>query len=276
MLRIDSHQHFWRYHPEAYGWINDTMSALQRDFLPDDLKPALDAQGMDGCIAVQARQTTEETDWLLKLAAGAEWIRGVVGWVPLASPQAAALIGKYADTAKLKGFRHVVQAEPPGFLLESAFHRGVNLLAQTGLTYDLLISAAQLLEASQFADMHPMQRIVLDHVAKPHIRDGALEPWRTHIRELARRQHVYCKLSGLVTEADWQHWSLDTLRPYLDVALETFGPDRLMAGSDWPVCTVAASYSTWWSTLETWAADLSSAERSNIFGSVAARVYQLE
>lgn len=276
MPRIDSHQHFWRYTPDEYEWIDGTMVALRRDFLPQDLEPQLSHQGIDGCVAVQARQTIEETDWLLTLAEQFPFIQGVVGWAPLSSPEIANLLADYAGRHALKGLRHVVQSEPPGFLLGETFNAGIDLLGETGLTYDLLIGAHQLAESLSFVDRHPSQIIILDHLAKPPVRDRVLSPWSIQIRELAQRPHVYCKLSGLVTEADWQSWSAEGLRPYLDVALEAFGPDRLMAGSDWPVCTLASSYGRWWSTLEQWAEVLTTEERNAIFGRVAARAYQLQ
>lgn len=243
-MRIDSHQHFWRYNPDEYGWIDDSMQNLRRDFLPANLGPELKSTGFDGSIAVQARQTLEETRWLLDLAAHAPFILGVIGWVDLQSENVHAQLQELAKNPKLLGVRHVVQAEPDDrFLLRPEFLRGVALLEDFNLTYDILIYPKHLPVAAEFASHFPRQRFVLDHLAKPFIKRGEIEPWRKDFRRLAAIPNVYCKLSGMVTEADWQAWKPDHLRPYLEAAFECFGHDRLMIGSDWPVCTVAATYS---------------------------------
>ena len=243
-MRIDAHQHFWLYNPEEYGWIDDSMSSLRRDFLPADLKPELDAAGFDACIAVQARQTLEETRWLLQLAKDAPFIAGVIGWVDLRADNVREQLAELANDTKLLGVRHVVQGEPDDrFLLRPDFLRGIAALEEFNLTYDILIFPRHLPVAIEFVQRFPRQRFVLDHLAKPFIRAQTLEPWAAHIRELARFPNVFCKLSGMVTEADWQSWKPDHFRPYLETTLDAFGPDRLMIGSDWPVCRVAASYS---------------------------------
>jgi L-fuconolactonase len=272
--RIDTHHHLWSYSPEEYGWIDETMTALQRDFLPADLMREMRAAGVDGTIAVQARQTLEETRWLLKLAEQNDAISGVVGWAPIASEEFAASLEEFSGQPKLKGLRHVVQAEPDDhYLLRKDFNRGIRSLLGTGLVYDILIYERHLPQAIEFVDRHPNQVFVLDHIAKPQIREGALEPWATRMRELATRENVWCKLSGVVTEADWKGWTFEGIRPYLDVVAEAFGPQRLMAGSDWPVCLVACGYAQWFELLEEYFASFSAQEREAVFGGSAARVY---
>jgi len=274
-MTIDAHHHLWRYTPEEYGWIDNSMAALRRDFLPADLEQVLAAAHIDGAITVQARQTLKETRWLLDLARTCPAIRGVVGWLPLSDVHIEALLDAFIDDPKLKGLRHVVQAEPAGFLDAEAFNRGISLLAPRDLAYDILIFERQLEETIRFVDRHPNQPFVLDHIAKPPIAAAELEPWRTNLLNLAKRENVVCKISGLVTEADWVTWTPDSLRPYLDTVLEAFGPSRLMAGSDWPVCLVASSYTGWWQLLQTHFATLSDEEQAAIFGATAARIYNL-
>jgi len=243
-MRIDAHQHFWVYNADEYGWIDESMAGLRRDFLPRDLKPQLEATGFHGCLAVQARQSLEETRWLLALAAEWPFILGVVGWVDLRSAELRAELRELGKNPKLIGVRHIVQSEPDdNFLLRPEFLRGISQLEEFDLAYDVLIYANHLPVAIEFVRRFPRQRFVLDHLAKPPIKDGVLRPWAEQIRELAALPNVFCKLSGLVTEADWTNWRPEDLKPYLDVAWECFGPDRLMVGSDWPVCTVASPYS---------------------------------
>jgi L-fuconolactonase len=243
-MRIDAHQHFWHYNPDEYGWIDESMSLLRRDFLPADLKPELNRAGFDAAIAVQARQTIEETKWLLDLAEASPFIAGVIGWVDLRSPNLRAELEDLARNPKLLGVRHIVQSEPDDrFLLQPEFLRGIRVLEEFNLTYDILIYARHLPVAAEFVRQFPGQRFVLDHLAKPPIKSGSLHPWSSGLRELGGFSNVFCKLSGLVTEADWKTWKPKQITPYLDVALESFGPERLMIGSDWPVSTVAGSYS---------------------------------
>jgi L-fuconolactonase len=254
------------------------MSMLRRDFVAPDLDRELRAAGIDGSVVVQARQSVEETRWLLGVAANpkAKAIRGVVGWLPLASAEFPAILREFADCAKLKGVRHVVQDEPDdGFILREDFNRGVAALLDTGLVYDILIHERHLPQAAKFVERHPEQVFVLDHLAKPRIKDRVVEPWRENLMRLAEHENVFCKLSGLVTEADWGSWTLDDLRPYMDAALEAFGAERLMAGSDWPVCLLASGYGQWWDTLREWAVRLDEDERKQIFGLIAKRVYRL-
>ncbi len=273
---IDAHHHLWHYSASEYDWIDDRMAALQRDFLPADLGAELATAGVDGAVTVQARQTLDETRWLLELARSCKAIRGVVGWAALAAPDFEDSIAGLVTDPKLVGLRHVVQAEPKGFLDHPTFNRGIRALQKTGMAYDLLIVESQLEEAIRFVDRHPRQTFVLDHIAKPRIAAAVIEPWRTQIRELSRRGNVSCKLSGMVTEDSWSSWSMESLRPYFDVVVEAFGPHRLMAGSDWPVCLVAASYSQWWQVLHDYFADFSKDERGAIFGETATRIYNLE
>ena len=273
---IDSHHHFWHYDPEEYGWISESMNVLRRDFLPEDLRRETEAAGVEGVVSVQARQTLDETRWLLELAAKYDFIRGVVGWAPLADPDVAGQLERFASVEKLKAVRHVVQDEPDDdFILGEDFNRGVAELRRFGLRYDILIFERHLPQAAAFVDRHPNQVFVLDHLAKPRVRDGAMSPWRENLRELARREHVYCKLSGLVTEADWVRWSPSQLQPYVDVALEAFGPARLMFGSDWPVCLLAAGYSDWVEIVTQMTSVLSPDEQRRVLGETAVEAYDL-
>jgi L-fuconolactonase len=273
--RIDAHHHLWRYNAEEFDWINDEMRVLRRDFLPDELRSGMAAAHVNGTVAVQARQSLDETQWLLAQAASAPGILGIVGWLPIASPSLAQHLEEFSADPLLKGVRHVVQAEPLGFLDDHAFNRGISLLKNTGLVYDILIFPHQIEEAIRFVDRHPQQSFVLDHIAKPRIAAGEIDLWSALIRELALRPHVACKISGMVTEADWVKWTAAQLQPYFEVVLEAFGPQRLMIGTDWPVLTVACGYAQWWNTVEQWIAPLTDNERRQILGGTAERVYKL-
>ena len=276
-MRIDAHQHFWRYSAAEYPWIDDAMGRLRRDYLPGDLRPEMRRAGIDACIAVQARQTLEETRWLLELADANPFIAGVVGWVDLQADDAAAQLEAFAPHPKFVGVRHIVQGEPDErFLLRPAFCRGVSLLAGLNLTYDILIYPRHLPVAAEFVARFDRQRFVLDHLAKPQIRVGEIRQWERDIRRLAGFPNVFCKVSGLVTEADWRHWTPDQLRPYVDVAFDCFGPDRLLAGSDWPVCTVAADYARAFRIVEEYLSQRPATERDAVMGGTAARVWTLE
>ena len=272
---IDAHHHFWRYTTSEFGWIDDSMASIRRDFLPDDLRPELAAAGVDAVITVQARQSEDETHWLLELAAQHAFIAGVVGWVPLASPGVDAALARFAAHPKLVAVRHVLQDEPdPAYMLGADFHAGLRALGAHGLGYDLLIHERQLPQAIQLVDLHPAQPFVLDHLAKPLIRTRALEPWASNLRALARRPHVTCKLSGLATEIGRAPWTAADLRPYVHIALEAFGPRRLLFGSDWPVCLAACGYRRWREVVEELVSDLSAADRAAILGDNARRVYR--
>ena len=275
MLRVDAHQHLWRYNKAEYDWLDGDLASLRRDFLTVDLAPEMQSAEVIGTVVVQARQTIEETEWLLELAATAPFILGVVGWLPLRDPGFPALLERYRQYSTLRGLRHVVQGEPRGFMDDPSFNNGIDALRRTGLVYDILIVERQLEEATRFVDRHPNQTFVLDHIAKPRIAAGELQPWANRIRELARRENVLCKVSGMVTEADPNHWSADQLKPYFDTVLECFMPARLMAGSDWPVLYAGCSYERWWRLLSDWVAVLSPEERADILGRTAIKTYGL-
>ena len=275
-MKIDSHQHFWRYSAAEYDWIDDNMRAIRADFLPETLAPVLDANGIGGAVAVQARQTLEETNWLLDLATRHPLIKGVVGWVPLADPNVGGTLAALAQRPEFKGVRHVVQGEiDPAFLEDTAFNRGIKEVTKLDLIYDLLILAHQLPAAIKFVDRHPNQMFVLDHIAKPVVQGAPPTDWVKNIRELARRENISCKLSGLVTEVPGWQWTPELLRPYFDVVLDAFGPHRLMFGSDWPVCLVAASYARWLEFVQSGVAALSAQERDRILGETAVQIYRL-
>src|SRR5215813_42108 len=242
-MRIDAHQHFWQYNPVRDSWITDHMAVLKEDFLPQQLMPALHANDMQGCIAVQADQSEAETFFLLELASRYRVIQGVVGWVDLCSDNLVERLEFFSRYLGLCGFRHIVQAERDDrFMLRPAFLRGIGWLQEFGFTYDILIYARQLPAAIELVSKYPEQLFVIDHIAKPAIKQKHYDSWARDLRTIAQSPNVYCKVSGLVTEADWQHWRPEDFRPYLDNVLEAFGTDRLMFGSDWPVCLLAASY----------------------------------
>jgi L-fuconolactonase len=275
-MRIDAHQHFWSYSAAEYPWIGKGMERLAHDHLPADLAPLAAAEGIGGSVAVQARQSLEESRWLLELSDANPLIRGVVGWVDLRSTHVEDQLREVAEHPKFVGVRHVVQDEPdPRFLLGESFLHGIGKLATFGLTYDLLLYPQQLPAAAEFVGRFPEQPFVLDHLAKPRIKAGELDPWRHDLKALAAHGNVLCKLSGMVTEADWQGWKRADFTPYLEVALETFGPKRLMIGSDWPVCTLAAGYPDTIGIVRDFLAPLAAAEREAIEGGNAARFYSL-
>ncbi len=276
-LRIDAHHHFWKYDPVEYGWIDDAMDAIRRDFLPEHLRAEIATAGVDGVVSVQARQSEQETAWLLGLAENNAFIKGVVGWVPLSSPKVDRALEKHCRHWKLRAVRHVVQGEPDDrFILGEEFNAGIRLLREFGLAYDILIFERQLPPTIEFVDLHPEQVFVLDHIAKPKIKAGELEPWRTNMLELGKRKNVYCKISGLVTEADFATWTEAQLQPYLDTVLEAFGPQRLMFGSDWPVCRVACDYKRWVELVGRFIAKLSADEQARIMGGTAVEAYGLK
>jgi len=276
-MRIDAHQHYWIYNPREYGWIDDSMATIRRDFLPDDLKLELERENFDGSVLVQTRQTWEETRWLLELAGASPRTLGVVGWADLRSPEIRSQLEAIAANPKLVGIRHIVQSEPDGnFLLGEEFLRGVSMLEEFGLAYDILVYSRHLPVAAEFVKRFPGQRFVLDHMAKPPIKNGEIRLWSDGIRRLAEFPNVYCKLSGLVTEADWQHWRPDQITPYMEVAFEAFGPDRLMIGSDWPVCLVAASYRQVISVVTNHLQSYSQAVQDAVMGGNAQRFWRLK
>ena len=273
---IDTHHHYWKYNPVEYDWINDDMASIRRDFLPADLKETLDSAEVEGVITVQARQSLEETDWLLNMASENAFMRGVVGWVPLEDNNVLQILEKYSENKWLKGVRHVIQGEPdPEFILKNSFNAGISLLNTFDLVYDILIFEHQLPNTIRFVDRHPNQVFVLDHIAKPLIRDNKSEPWTKNIYELAKRRNVNCKISGMVTEADPKNWTEDQLQPYFDTVLEAFGPERLLFGSDWPVCLYATCYANWLQFVKKNMSKLSKDEQDSIFYKNAIRIYHL-
>jgi L-fuconolactonase len=274
---VDSHQHFWRYDAREYDWIDDDLAAIRRDFLPADLAREIAASGVDAVVSVQARQTLDETRWLLELAGANGFVAGVVGWVPLVAPSVADTLAELAASHKLCAVRHVLQGEAdPEYAARPDFNRGIACLRGLGLAYDVLVHERQLPAAIALVDRHPGQVFVVDHAAKPRIRDAVLSPWRERMREMARRPNVSCKLSGLVTEADRRGWTRAALEPYAEVVLEAFGPSRVMFGSDWPVCLAASSYSGWLATVRELCSGLSEAERESVLGGTARRAYGLD
>jgi L-fuconolactonase len=274
MIRLDSHQHFWCYNPAQYVWMTEQMRVLRRDYLPADLEPLLDSIGFDGSIAVQARQTIEETEWLLQLADTHHGIKGVVGWVDLCSPNLRQQLERFGRHPKLVGVRHVVQDEPDDqFMLRPEFRRGIGQLREFGLTYDLLLFPRHLPVAAKLVAEFPEQPFVLDHIAKPAIRDGQISPWREDIRQLAQFPNVCCKLSGMVTEANWKQWQPGDFQRYLDVVLDCFGPDRLMIGSDWPVCTLSGDYASTMRIVMEYLDQLTLLARTGVLGENCARFY---
>jgi L-fuconolactonase len=277
MMKIDSHQHFWRYNPARDGWISDAMSVLKRDFLPEELAVECKANGIDASIAVQADQSEDETLFLLELAERSKQIVGVVGWVDLASANVDERLQYFSRDEKLRGFRHVVQAEPDDrFMMQPDFVRGISGLREYGFTYDLLIYPKQLPAAIELVCKLPDQRFVIDHLAKPGVKTKNSAFWAEHIRRIAESPNVYCKLSGLVTEADWRNWKAVDFKPYLDIVFDAFGADRLMFGSDWPVCVLAASYRQVRQIIEDYLHGCAAEVKENIFGGNAIRFYGLK
>lgn len=277
MRGVDAHQHFWKYDPEEYDWIDDNMAVLKKDFGPSDLKPLLEGQGMKGCVAVQARQTEEENQFLLGLAHHFPHVLGVVGWLDLQADNLEERLDAYRPFGALKGIRHIVQAEPdPEFLLRDDFVRGIRLLAKAGLTYDILVFEQQFPAVIRFLERCPDQPFVLDHLGKPKIDGGPTKNWIEGIRGMASHPNVYCKLSGLVTEANWKNWEIDDFKPFLEVAVEAFGTDRIMIGSDWPVCLLAAEqYASVIDILAQFSSQWIEEERNLLFGGNAEKFYKL-
>jgi L-fuconolactonase len=274
-MKIDSHQHFWKYDTQQYPWIPEG-SPLHRDWLPDDLAPVLTRTGLDGCIAVQARQTVEESRWLLKLADHSPIIKGVVGWVDLQSETVERELAELSRHPKFVGVRHVVQDEPDvDFMLRPNFLRGIGKLRAFNLTYDILIFPKQLPAAIALVNRFPDQPFVLDHIAKPLIRSGVVSPWREPIRELGKAPNVWCKVSGMITEADHANWKAVDFKPFLDVVFAAFGEDRLMYGSDWPVCLLAGSYEQVFGLVDDYTRQLTAAAYDSLFGGSATRFYRI-
>jgi L-fuconolactonase len=273
---IDAHHHLWKYSPDQYPWMLEGMERIRKDFLIPQLQTVTQMAGVTGTIAVQARQTIEETKWLLKLAATTPLIRGIVGWVSLVEDKAEIYLSQFSQDRKLRAVRHVLHDEPNEFyMLREDFNRGISRLRDFGLVYDILIFERHIPQTIEFVDRHPNQIFVVDHIAKPQIKRQIFSPWNMGILELARRGNIYCKVSGMVTEADWKIWTQADLRPYFDAVLNAFGPKRLMFGSDWPVIEVACEYAQWAHIVRSWISELSAAEQSEIMAGTAKTAYSL-
>jgi len=273
-LKIDTHQHFWKYNGRDYGWMGPGMESLKRDRLPSDLRLLLEKTGVDGTVSVQARQCLEETEFLLRLANKNPFIKGVVGWVDLCSPQLQVQLESFCYHPKLRGVRHVVHDEPDdNFMLRDDFVHGISRLRKYNLSYDLLLFPKHLAIACELVGKFPEQTFILDHISKPLIKDGRIEPWAGDIRRLASFNNVSCKISGMVTEADWDNWRPEDFRPYMDIVLEAFGTDRLMVGSDWPVCTVAAEYEQVMGIAADYLRKLSPDEQAAVWADNPRRIY---
>lgn len=274
---IDSHQHFWLYNPVKHQWIDDSMSAIRKDFMPPDLKKTYSENGVDGCVAVQADQTLEETNFLSGLAKAHSFIKGIVGWVDLRKENVDEILARYKQDEKIKGFRHIVQGEPDhNFLLRADFLNGISFLEKYDYVYDILIFPHQLGAALEFVKRFPHQKFVIDHIAKPYIKDGFYEGWSVLMREIAKYENVHCKLSGMITESDYASWTPQQITPYMDLVLEAFGPSRLMYGSDWPVCLVAGTYRQVMELVTGFISKLSPDEQEAIMGLNAIRFYNLK
>lgn len=274
-MRIDAHQHFWKYDPERFEWITDDMAKLRRDFLPEDLYPILQTSLIDGCIAVQAEEHLRETEFLLELSDSHPWILGVVGWVELAQDNLDELLDAWSSNSKLLGFREILQSKDPEYMLRKDFIRGIRKIGQRGHTYDLLTFPHQLSAALQLVDSCPNQGFVIDHLSKPDIKTGDWKVWKKSLQPFGERELVCAKVSGLVTEADWKKWNPSDLFPYLEIALEIFGPKRLLFGSDWPVCLAAGDYQEVIGVIESFADQLSGDEKDALFGENAQKFYKI-
>jgi len=274
-MRIDSHQHFWKYDPVKYAWINEDMKVIRRSFLPEDLAPILGSTHIDGCVSVQADQSEGETEFLLGFAEKNDFIKGVVGWVDLMADNVEDRLAHFSNNKWLKGIRHIVQEEPDDFMLRKDFQNGISKLSQFGQVYDILVYPTQLNASIELARKFPDQPFVLDHIAKPYIKDKKIKGWEEGIKELAKHSNVLCKVSGMVTEADWNNWNEEDFTPYLDVVFEAFGTDRIMFGSDWPVCLVAAEYQRGLNIVEHYIGQFTAEERVKVMGQNAVDFYNL-
>lgn len=272
---LDAHQHFWHYHPSTHGWINDEMAAIRQDFLPEHLLPVYQQNNVAGCVAVQADQTLAETHFLLQLAQENEFIKGVVGWIDLQAENIEATVEQLQSYSKLKGFRHILQGEEPAFMLQPNFLRGIAALKKNHYTYDILIYPHQLSAAIELVQLNPNIQFVIDHLAKPYIKKGLIDDWAEQIKEIAGYDNVFCKLSGMVTEADYTNWQPATFTPYLDTVLHAFGTKRVMFGSDWPVCLVAGNYESIVHVVTNYIAQFSVEEQANILYNNAVKFYHL-
>jgi L-fuconolactonase len=274
-MRIDSHQHFWHYNAVKHSWIDDNMKMIRRDFLPEDLQPVLLQNKIDGCVAVQADQTENETNFLLQLANENAFVKGIVGWVDLCAANIKDRLEYYAQYKVIKGFRHVLQGEVPAFMLQPSFLNGIAQLQQFNFTYDILVFPHQLKAVLELVKCFPHQRFVIDHIAKPYIKAGLIDEWKTAVQQIAVHENVYCKISGMVTEADYSSWQKEDFIPYINVVVSLFGTKRIMFGSDWPVCLVAASYKNMYNIVGDYFASFSQNEQQLFFGKNAMDFYKL-
>lgn len=275
MLKIDAHHHVWDYDPLLHAWIDDSMAVIQRSFSASDLQPLLEEAGIDGTVLVQVNQNLEETHSFVSIANEHAFIKGVVGWIDLTAPDLEEQLKMLKKHKKLKGFRHIAQAESPDYLSRPEIIKGIAALGRQGYTYDILIKPHQFEAAIALAKACPDQALVVDHIAKPYIKEGKIDQWKKDMISMAAHEQVYCKLSGIITEADWQEWTTDEIRPYLDVAMDAFGADRLMFGTDWPVCLVAGSYKEVVELIEKYTNELSVHEQAAIWGGNAVKFYEL-
>ena len=275
-MRIDAHQHFWQFNPVRDAWMTEgSMSTIRRDFLPTDLQPILQTNGFDGCIAIQADQSENETYFLLDLSNKNDFIKGVVGWVDLKANDLSERLDYFSQFPKLKGFRHILQGEKPEFMLQKPFIQGVKLLGEQGYTYDILVFPPHLKAVHKFLQTLDNQPFVIDHIAKPYIQRGLIKQWKLDMQRIAKHENVWCKVSGMVTEANWANWQIEDFEPYLDVIFEAFGVDRIMYGSDWPVCLLAASYDKQLSIVENYLSKLSNTEGGKVLGENAVLFYKI-
>ncbi len=275
-MTIDSHQHFWKYDPVRDSWITNDMDKIKEDFMPEDLKPLLDENEIEGCVTVQADQSETETEFLLGLSKEHDWIKGVVGWIDLLADDHEQRLDHYKKHPKFKGVRHVLQAEPDGFISNPRFIKGVASLSKRDLTYDILTHEKQLIEVLTFINKLPTMNLVIDHISKPNIKSKSFKLWSAHMKEVSTYKHVHIKLSGMVTEADWHSWTIEDLKPYVDFCLENFSPNRLMFGSDWPVSLVAGSYKKVVDALKLCIKELPQTDQDQIMGGTAMKFYNLK
>ena len=275
-MKIDAHQHFWQYNPQRDRWINEEMSMLKHDFLPENLLPVLQQHQFDGCVAVQADSSEKETIFLLELAEDNAFIKGVVGWLDLCTENIDVRLHHFSKYKKLKGLRHIVQAEPDGFMLQKEFQHGISALEKYDFTYDILIFPHQLEEAIELVSKFSKQKFILDHCAKPYIKDNKINIWKKNIEKLARFKNVACKISGLTTEANWNSWNKKEIQPYLDVVFKAFENDRLLFGSDWPVSLLAGNYTETVGLIENYIQQFSKTEQQQIIGLNAINWYNLK
>ncbi len=272
---IDAHVHFWKYNKIRDEWITDEMKIIQKDFLPQDLQPVLSENNIDGVVAVQADQSEDETNFLIALAEQYSFIKGIVGWVDFQNENIENKLLYYSKFAQVKGFRHILQAEPNDFFKNKKFLNGVEVLKKYDFTYDLLIYESQLKEAVEFVNYFPAQKFIIDHCAKPSIRDKSIIQWKKWMTEISKRKNIFCKLSGLITEAKWNQWEEKDLYPYLDVVFNCFATERIVFGSDWPVMLLSGNYKLWKNLLEKYMNNFSAFEREKVFTQNAIDFYNL-